>query len=104
MRDHQNPHSIDEVFYYDFTILIDGYSSEEEHYFISLLRVKLSEGNSLILMSQMLNIPQWWCSEEQLMHLFMKIDANNKGEIGFDDFTSYLLSQQVLALDLFCTL
>ncbi|KAG0621214.1 hypothetical protein M758_3G002600 [Ceratodon purpureus] len=33
-------------------------------------------------------------SEEQLKHLFMKIDANNKGEIGFDDFTSYLLSQQ----------
>lgn len=34
-------------------------------------------------------------SEEQLKQLYMKIDANSKGEIGFDDFTSYLLLQQL---------
>lgn len=35
------------------------------------------------------------CSLQQLEHLFMKIDANSSGTIGFDDFTNYLLLQQV---------
>jgi hypothetical protein len=31
----------------------------------------------------------------QMEHLFMKIDSNSSGAIGFDDFTSYILLQQL---------
>ncbi|KAL3680078.1 hypothetical protein R1sor_023034 [Riccia sorocarpa] len=34
-------------------------------------------------------------SEKQIADLFMKIDANSTGVIGFDDFTSYFLVQQL---------
>ncbi|EFJ22347.1 hypothetical protein SELMODRAFT_416582 [Selaginella moellendorffii] len=38
-------------------------------------------------------------SEKEMEHFFMKVDVNSKGVVDFDDFTSYILQQQLAKED-----